>query len=140
MKLSIIGVGPGEQALLTSAAQTAIQQADKVFATQRLYQVFSSLNPNTQEIELQMLKQAICQEKAENIAVLCSGDVGFYSVSSMLTRDFPQAEADWYSGISSLQALCSRLRVPYEGLKTVSLHGRDQSLAPYVCYHPRVLP
>lgn len=138
MKLSIIGVGPGEQALLTSAAQTAIQQADKVFATQRLYQVFSSLNPNTQEIELRMLKQAICQEKAENIAVLCSGDVGFYSVSSMLTRDFPQAEADWYSGISSLQALCSRLRVPYEGLKTVSLHGREQSLVPYVCYHPRV--
>lgn len=138
MKLSIIGVGPGEQTLLTSAAQTAIRQADRVFATRRLYQAFAPLNPNTQEIELRMLNQAICQEKAGHIAVLCSGDVGFYSVSSMLARDFPQAEACWYSGISSLQALCSRLRVSYEGLKTVSLHGRDQSLVPYVCYQPRV--
>lgn len=138
MKLSIIGAGPGDLSLLTPAAKAAICQADKVFATQRLYEAFASLCPNIQEVELGALQEAIGREKAEHIAVLCSGDVGFYSVSTLLSRAFPQADACWYSGISSLQALCARLRVPYEGIKTVSLHGREQSLVPYVCYLPRV--
>lgn len=102
MRLLVIGAGPGKQELLTREAENAIRQADSLYATDRLYDLFSPLNPNTRRVELRDLCEAVAGDKGETIGVLCSGDVGFYSVSSMLEKAFPQADIRWYNGLSSM--------------------------------------
>ena len=32
----------------------------------------------------------------------------------------------------------AKLKLGYEDIKTVSLHGRNKSIVPYVCYHEKV--
>lgn len=137
-KVTVVGAGPGNPELLTIQAKLHIKRSDIVFATGRLFEKLGSLNQNTVRMTLSGLAHAV-QAQPENvdITILASGDVGFYSISSLLTEQ-RGCVLSFQNGLSSLQYFCARLRVPYDDIKTVSVHGRDVSALPAVCYHPRV--
>ena len=137
-KVTVVGAGPGNPELLTIQAKLHIKRSDIVFATGRLFEKLGSLNQNTVRMTLSGLAHAV-QAQPENvdITILASGDVGFYSISSLLTEQ-RGCMLSFQNGLSSLQYFCAKLRVPYDDIKTVSVHGRDVSALPSVCYHPRV--
>ncbi len=137
-KLTVVGIGPGEPSLLTQQAKDAIIAAGRVFCTERLYGAFASLNANSVCLPFSALLEAVREYGGTDGVLLASGDVGFYSVSDTLQKGLPGWEIRCINGLSSLQYFCARLHVPYGGIKTVSLHGRDGSAVPYVCYYPRV--
>ncbi len=132
----VIGAGPGDVSLLTGKAKQEIERCDLVVATGRLFELFKNLHKNCVCVTLSEIENVVLsQPDGAKIAILASGDVGFYSISSILQKSLPDCGLRFLNGISSLQYLCAKLGIAYEGIKTVSVHGRDASALPFVCYH-----
>jgi cobalt-precorrin-7 (C5)-methyltransferase len=66
--------------------------------------------------------------KNSRVAVLVSGDSGFYSLTNFIKKYFSEEELDIYPGISSLQYLFSRIRETWDDASLMSMHGREESL------------
>ncbi len=135
-KIYVVGAGVGCLNLLTEQAKNIIQTAQLVIANNRLVEAFAPLNKNTICAELNQLDDIIISAKEESICVLASGDVGFYSISKGLTERF--TDVTLINGIGSLQYFAAKLKISYDSLKIVSLHGRDTSIIPYVSYNKGV--
>lgn len=139
MILQIIGVGPGAVTLLTPEALRKISDADLVLTNERLFGAFGHLNPKTKCCMLSQIEPLVRQHRDLGyIAILASGDVGFYSLSNTLKSVFEDLEVEWVNGLSSLQYIAARLKRDYSLAKVVSVHGRDRSVIPFVCYHEHV--
>lgn len=140
MNIKIIGGGPGDERFLTKEAREAIATADLVISNKR----FSNwLKPLCREFLLADLSETIAKLEGQLsedkvIAVVVSGDVGFYSFSKKITEKFPLLKLEYINGLNSMQYLLAKLRCDYNGLKTVSLHGRDKNIIPLVCYNERL--
>jgi precorrin-6B C5,15-methyltransferase / cobalt-precorrin-6B C5,C15-methyltransferase len=139
MIVQMIGVGPGSEALLTPEALQKIKEADLVLTNERLFEAFGYLNFNTKCCTLSAIEALIREHKnLSKVAILASGDVGFYSLSNTLKPVLEDVQVEWVNGISSLQYLAARLKQDYSSVKVVSVHGRDRSVIPYVSYHENV--
>lgn len=83
----------------------------------------------------------------ENVALVFSGDTGFFSGAkklNQLIQEKKESEAMWENvevhmipGISSLQYFCAKLKVPWEEVKIVSLHGRQGNVLGAVLNYPK---
>lgn len=136
--LTIIGGGMGDPALLTHAARQAILGAERVFAASRLADSLGGLRPGIQPGTVAEISHALAQQPADAV-VLVSGDAGFFSLSSLLTRQLAEVyHIQVLNGLSSLQYLCGRRNIPYSDVKIVSLHGREGGLAGPISYHSKV--
>ena len=81
-------------------------------------------------------------ERLNHPAVLVSGDAGLYSMLGLLTRRFGRERLRVIPGVSSLQAFCARLSIPWQNAKILSAHGRDcapEALCHYARTNPAVL-
>ena len=72
------------------------------------------------------------------IAVVMSGDTGFYSGAKKLLPLLAEFAPRVYPGVSSLQYLCARLKTAWDDAKVLSLHGRGGSVVPAVLEHRKV--
>lgn len=139
MIVQMIGIGPGTEALLTPEALQKIREADLVLTNERLFEAFRHLNPNTKCCTLSEIEALIREHNnLRKVAILASGDVGFYSLSNTLKPILADDQIEWINGISSLQYLAARLKQDYSRVKVVSVHGRDRSVIPFVSYHENV--
>ena len=145
MQVVIIGAGPGDERFLTLEAKERIMTADLVFATDRLFDLLGYLNPNTRRTRLAAIPDAVCAARGcREVAILVSGDCGFYSLGSSLPALLRERQGEcgfgieFVNGISSKQFLCARLGLPHDDAKIVSLHGRGGDIVPHVCYWPKV--
>lgn len=84
------------------------------------------------------IARVIREENVERFAVLFSGDTGFYSGAKKLVAALDGVRLEVLPGIGSLQALCARLRRPWENVRAVSLHGRNCNFAAEVRAHEAV--
>lgn len=140
MKIYIVGAGVGDPRYITEYAKDLISTANIVITTERLFSKLAFLNPNTlcKEIsEFAPFLQQNCNE-FKSVAVLASGDIGFYSIAKSLSVALADFEIELVSGLSSLQYLSAKIGVSYEDIKVVTVHGRDTSCVPFVCYNRRV--
>lgn len=136
-KLYIIGAGTGEYSLLTQKAAEILKNCEEVYGTERISDLMQNIRGDIRKVSLQQMKESIVSSKAESIAALVTGDTGFYSMAKILQRDLSNdCDIKMLSGISSLQYLCARLGRSYEGIKTISLHGREGSPLGTVSYFP----
>ncbi len=138
-KLLILGGGMGDPALLTKTAARMIETADVVIGPERLAETLSPLRHDIQVSSIGELENAICSAAGNTIAVLVSGDAGFYSMSKTLQAKLTgKFDIETYNGLSSLQYLSAKLGVTYDDAEIVSLHGRDVPICGVVAYHPKV--
>ncbi|MDL2329982.1 precorrin-6Y C5,15-methyltransferase (decarboxylating) subunit CbiT [Desulfosarcina sp. OttesenSCG-928-A07] len=142
MQMYIIGAGMGNTDGLTGHARNLIVRAGAVLTTSRLYSQLVDLNDNTICLGIdELAEKAISLKNSHDmVCVLVSGDAGFYSVSGRLTAVLKTAgiKPQCVSGISSLQYLANAVGTTYNDAVTVSVHGRDTSVVPYVCYNAKV--
>ncbi len=64
--------------------------------------------------------------QGEPIAVLADGDPLFYGIGRRLLREIPPQELHFHPGVTALQTAASRLKIPWDQIHTVSLHGRPE--------------
>lgn len=143
MKVRIIGVGPGCERYLCFAAKEAMLEASLAVTTPRLFEAFSPLLPRLKKLSLSDIEGAIISAigEHEKVAVLVSGDVGFYSLSTTLLERLSKHSditVECINGLSSMQYLCGRVGIAYDKVKSLSLHGREGSIIPFVSYNPLV--
>lgn len=139
MKINVVGGGLGSIELLTGAGISEIKSADVVLTSLRLNDEFSDLNPNIKTMGIMDTIEYLKENSNEpdlNVAVLASGDVGFYSIATTLRKHLDDdLEIELITGISSFQYFAAKLKMGYEDWKLISMHGLDKSIVPYASYY-----
>ena len=141
LKVNIIGIGPGNPDLLTGAARQAIAESNILIGDKRMLSAFAD-DSKTVYDTIKTSAIADIAAKADPVkdvlAVLVSGDVGFFSLAKTISGKLPDCECVRYCGISSLVYFASKLQLSWDDAKIVSMHGRDQNLVAAVAQNKKV--
>lgn len=134
--LYIAGAGMGHIDDLTGSVREVIKKADVVYGSERLFEQYKELNSNIYAPKYSELESILEKEERENVVLLVSGDVLFYSVAENIVKKFDKKyNIELLSGLSSMQYFLSKLKVSSKYVKAMSLHGRQLSAVGSVCYN-----
>lgn len=137
-RFTIIGAGVGSADGLTGEAKRALLETDCAISTARIAENLHDFRPIQSAAFSQLAESAIASGGA-NVAVLVSGDPGFFSAAQSLRNALtPYGEVETICGQSSLSTFCARLGVSWEDAVLLSLHGRSGGLLGAVSYHRKV--
>ena len=125
-KLWLVGIGPGELAQITPAAQSAIAQADVVIGYSLYVDLIAPLLRPGQIIEALPITQE--RQRAERaivlanwgltVAVISSGDCGIYGMAGLVLEELRAQgwtgtpDVQVFPGITALQATAARVGAP----------------------------
>lgn len=125
-KLYIVGAGMGHDSQITGQGIEAMDEADIVYAFDRIAELYLDKYPYIIACDYTTLIEQLQDEIHSKIVVLVSGDVGFFSMAKTLQNRFHHKyEIESICGINSMQYLCAKLAISYEKVHVLSLHGRD---------------
>ncbi len=134
-KLYLIGIGTGNKQLLTVSAKEKIEQSKHILTTDRIATDFGY----AKGYSLSEIETILQENESPETTVLVSGDVGFFSLSKQIMKQFSsQYEIECINGISSMQYFMAKQNKAYDGCKVVSMHGRAQGIVGAVSYNPSV--
>ena len=152
-EISLVGIGMGGRESMTIEAVDAVRRCDCMIGAQRILfaarnvrygsETWGSSSKQWEQSEDQTKQRIpeLCEYNAEKIftyieahpeyshvAVVVSGDSGFYSgakkLSEMFTSDPARYEVKLIPGISSVVCLAARLKTTWEDGALISLHGQ----------------
>ncbi|MFV0518317.1 MAG: precorrin-6y C5,15-methyltransferase (decarboxylating) subunit CbiE [Aminipila sp.] len=146
----IIGIGMGNPNSITVNGIEKINISSTLIGAKRMVESFSggtkkALYAIASDDILKLIKE---NEEEEHIAVLMSGDVGFFSGTEKLRQLIKKEYGDYLGnsdinfeyipGVSSISYLSSRIGISWEDAKIVSLHGRKEDDTSIVLNHEKV--
>ncbi|MDO4623003.1 MAG: precorrin-6y C5,15-methyltransferase (decarboxylating) subunit CbiE [Eubacteriales bacterium] len=128
-EIALIGIGMGTWRSMTVEAKEFCDNADLLIGAGRM---LDAVEDGKQERVREYLpdRVAACiagHPDAERIAILMSGDIGFYSGARKLLEKLP-ADVRVMPGISSVVYFCSQLQTAWDDLKLTSSHGASCNL------------
>lgn len=139
-KIAVVGTGMGTEGTLTRDAQRACREAQLLVGAERVLEQFAGYPAHKfASYRPEEIRDFLdVHPEYERVALLQSGDVGFYSGAKRLYEVFAGEDIEVCPGISSAVYLCAKLRVPWEDAKLISLHGRAANAASAVRDHKKV--
>lgn len=138
-KITIVGTGPGSSDCLTLEAADAIRKADCLIGAGRMLSQAGYGKICVEAIWPEDIISAVeNNHMCSRIAVLMSGDTGFFSGTKRLLPQLSGYSVKVIPGISSLSYLMAKLKKPYSDVYLMSLHGREGSIAEAVKAHEKV--
>ena len=127
-EINIIGMGMSEKTLTAEALELIIE-ADILIGAKRLINEFSHLNkPSFNAYLSNDILEIIEKTDAEKIAILVSGDVGFYSAAEKLVDVLKDYNPNLVSGISSVSYFFAKCSLPWKDANLISCHGLDTNI------------
>lgn len=141
-KVTLLGIGMGSLKDLTLEGKKACENADVILGASRMVEALSCFGKETEKIYLsdKIASYILEHPGKKRIVAAFSGDVGFYSGCKKLLdklKELP-VEVEVLCGISSVVYLASKLHLPWEDLKLVSIHGRTGNVLGAVKNHEKV--
>lgn len=137
-RVAIIGIGMDGDTTLTWEAEAVILAAELLIGARRVLEPFRA---SEKEMiccyKSEEIAGYIASSEAEDIAVLMSGDCGFYSGCKGLLPLLSDCEVQVISGIASPVYLANRLGMPWQDMHFVSLHGKTANIARAVASHEK---
>lgn len=136
-EISLIGTGMGNTGTLSIAGKEALESAGLVIGSGRLLETAKAvINAQDKEMfnayDADIIYNYIKENpQYKNIAVMLSGDTGFYSGAGRLyekLQELPGYNIDIIPGISSVAYFAARLKINWQDIKLLSLHGRMQNV------------
>jgi precorrin-6Y C5,15-methyltransferase (decarboxylating) len=129
----VVGTGPAPGEMLPGA-RDAVQGADVLVGGARQLEGFPG-HPGIRCTLKPPLDEALASAESlrrsgMKVVVLADGDPGFFGIGARMVREFGPENVVLHPNVSVLQAAAARLRLPWEGVRTVSLHGRSD-LGPF---------
>ncbi|MDR0791331.1 MAG: precorrin-6A reductase [Methanomassiliicoccaceae archaeon] len=126
----VIGIGMGGPKGMTVEAAEACRNADVIIGPKRMTEhvgigkiVFNGYRSD------EIISYIREHPELSNIAVVFSGDIGFYSGAKRLIED---ADDEWniipICGISSVMYLCSKIRMPWQDVHLMNAHSADANM------------
>lgn len=130
MKVSIIGTGVNGRNSLTREAIEAIEHSQLLIGGERMLAPYSD---SGKKLVKAYRPEEICDilrsSTYNTVAVLMSGDCGFFSGMKKLLPLIADMNPVVIPGISSAVYFCSRMNISYEKMKYISLHGKSAHIA-----------
>ena len=137
--ISLVGIGMGDSGTMTREAWQAIREAQLIVGAERMVKAVAF--PDQERAfayEPRKIARIIREHPGcRRVAVVLSGDVGFYSGARKLLEALPE-DTRLICGISSPVYFCSRLKIAWEDVTMASLHGRAQNLIGKIRTHRKV--
>jgi precorrin-6y C5,15-methyltransferase (decarboxylating) CbiE subunit len=128
---SVVGIGPGSLDYLLPAAEQEIKNSDLLVGGSRHLELFSGLNKKTFVLDGRISEFADfirSNKEKHKIAVLVSGDPGYYSLLGLVRKNFDPSEYIVIPGISSFQLAFARVKLEWKDAQLLSLHGRPLTI------------
>ncbi|PKN63883.1 MAG: bifunctional cobalt-precorrin-7 (C(5))-methyltransferase/cobalt-precorrin-6B (C(15))-methyltransferase [Deltaproteobacteria bacterium HGW-Deltaproteobacteria-15] len=126
--IHIIGVGIAPDDL-SEPKLRMICNADVLVCGERLLKRFESFGGRRIVIKapLEEIVHSIREEMESGklVVVVAEGDPGFFGIGRKLIRAFERNQVVLIPNVTTLQAAASRMKIPWESVRTVSLHGRS---------------
>ena len=129
-KVHLVGIGMGDAGTLTGAARAAIDGVQLLIGAKRLLEPFADAPAEKLPlVRTAEIVEAVRASDAAEIAVLFSGDTGFFSGAATFLETARDAigtdfDIDIVPGISSLQFFCARIGASWDDARILSVHGR----------------
>lgn len=136
--ISVVGIGPGDKKYLTPMARLRIDEAELLLGGKRILELFPEAKAEKILFSWEMNLREICK-RSEKVVVLASGDPLLFGVLDWVLQNLPSEEVEVISGISTVQYMLSKLRIPLKDVVVTSLHGRDGQIFPLVLTHRTVV-
>lgn len=143
--ITLLGIGMGSQKLLTVQGKNSLEQAALLIGARRMV---DSVKRPGQDVFVEYRSQEIrdyidTHPEYDNIVIVLSGDVGFYSGARKLLDVLRQdrednTEIEIQCGISSVVYFMSQIGLSWDDAKIVSAHGRGCNLISHICYTEKV--
>lgn len=138
-EISLVGIGMGSRESRTLEAEQVLEEADLIIGAKRMIE---ACGKKGQDICVEYDSKKIAayiknHPEYEKIAVVLSGDVGFYSGAKKLLQELGQ-EVRLVCGISSAAYFMSRIQKSWDDAVLVSTHGKDCNLISMVKHHKKV--
>lgn len=132
VQISLIGIGMGSRDCMTFEADNAIKTAQAVFGPERILSEIKHGNKVCHYLAADIVP-IIEQNRYSNVAILFSGDSGFYSGAATFKRDIKSLcdEADTnyeikiIPGISSASYMAAKIGKSYSNAFIHSIHGKS---------------
>ncbi len=146
-KIWLIGIGMGTKELLTREAEEAVKSSDCIIGANRMIQMFRDMNkPCISEYKPERIREYIEKNRQyQTIAIVLSGDVGFYSGAKKLetvlqdSEKSSEYEIQRIPGISSVVYLAAALHTSWEDAVLLSMHGRHQNFIHTVLHNRKTI-
>lgn len=127
-EINIIGMGMSEKTL-TREALDLISEADILIGAKRLINEFAYMKkPSFNAYLSNDILEIIEKTDSEKIAILVSGDVGFYSAAEKLVDVLKDYNPNLISGISSVSYFFAKCSLPWKDANLISCHGLDTNI------------
>lgn len=127
-KIYVLGMGPGTKEFISPYVISCIKSADVIIGGKRHFEEIQEEVKNKEQYfitsKLLELITFIKSNRDKKIAVLVSGDPGFYSLLVFLKKYFSTDELLVVPGLSSLQYMFSKVGFPWQDAILKSLHGK----------------
>ncbi len=154
-KAYLIGMGcAGSQ--LTRQALDALIDSDHIIGAGRIIRDLEeldgtrSVNNNGAALRLSDKRLFVCYDRdeqeryikdnaPERVALLYSGDIGFYSGAAGIIDRLDGYEIVTVPGVSSGIYLCDKLMIPWQNVRFLSCHGRELDIKNEISHHKRLL-
>lgn len=139
-KITLIGVGPGTGKCLTAEAREAIESADVLIGAERMLKVAEDVGVERhEEYRAEKIHEFIqMNSRYRRVAILLSGDTGFYSGAASLKEELKEYDVTALPGISSVSCMAARIGVGLEGVPLLSIHGRSCNYLDYLREYGRI--
>lgn len=139
-KVSLVGIGTGAGGTLSMEAMQVIRESDCIIGAKRMLES-AGAGDKTAYIAYMpedIREIIVTHPEHRKIAVLYSGDIGFYSGAKELYGILGDTcEVKGIPGISSVIYFAARLGVSWEDARLVSIHGRRKPYIHILARHKR---
>ncbi|MDL2318035.1 precorrin-6y C5,15-methyltransferase (decarboxylating) subunit CbiE [Eubacteriales bacterium OttesenSCG-928-A19] len=123
MQITLVGMGPGDPAYRTRAAEAAIGRADCLIGAKRILDTVTADTPAFAMTRPEEIAAFLRRCPYESVCVLLTGDTGLYSGAKKLHALLPEHTITTLPGISSVQLFAAALHRPWQDWHIVSGHG-----------------
>ena len=128
-KVTVIGIGPGSEACLTTKAKAVLADCDAVIGAKSVVESLQTSKPVYSEFLPEKVRSVLdAYPTIRHAAVVMRGDVGFYSGTKKLLAALDGYEVKILPGISSVVYFAAKLGTSWDDAALISLHGRDTNL------------
>jgi len=127
-KIYVLGLGPGHQDYILPKTKKIIQHCSLIVGGSRQLESVDTKGKSTfvTDQKLTTLPKLLSNEVLkQDIAVIVSGDTGFYSLTKYILKHVDNNLVEVIPGISSMQYMFSKVKLSWDDAFISSLHGRE---------------
>lgn len=128
-KVTVIGIGPGNEDMLTAEAKAVLAECDAVIGAKSVVESLHTVKPVYYEFLPQKVRSVLDGHPSiRHAAVVMRGDVGFFSGTKKLLDVLDGYDVTLLPGISSIPAFAAKIQKSWDDAALISLHGRVTNL------------